>query len=89
MPYERFPDDLTFNYYMLLASVAKGWRFEFFPLSWREEDQVSNVKLTRQALKVLGILCSYVVNRERFLSTVQAGSGYPRYDYALLYMSEG
>jgi glycosyltransferase involved in cell wall biosynthesis len=63
-----FPDDLTFNYYMILASAAKHWRMTFFPLTWREEDQRSNVKLFRQAWKVLAILSSYVFHRSRFLS---------------------
>ena len=63
-----FPDDLTFNYYMILASAAKKWRWQFFPLLWREEDQRSNVKMTRQAFKVARILLSYVFRRRHFLS---------------------
>jgi glycosyltransferase involved in cell wall biosynthesis len=64
-----FPDDLTFNYYMILASAAKEWRMRFFPLTWREEDQRSNVKLFRQAWKVLAILATFVFARSRFLTT--------------------
>jgi len=63
-----FPDDLTFNYYMILASAAKQWRLHFFPLLWREEDQRSNVKMVRQAFKVMGIVLSYVFRRRHFLS---------------------
>jgi glycosyltransferase involved in cell wall biosynthesis len=63
-----FPDDLTFNYYMILASTAKKWRIRFFPLTWREEDQHSNVKLIRQAWKVLGILATFVCATSRFLT---------------------
>lgn len=63
-----FADDLTFNYYMILASVARGWTFAFFPLSWREDDQISNVRLFRQARRTLGILGEFIVRKHRFLS---------------------
>ncbi|HVJ40072.1 MAG TPA: glycosyltransferase family 2 protein [Dongiaceae bacterium] len=63
-----FPDDLTFNYYMILASAAKSWKMRFFPLTWREEDQRSNVKLFRQAWKVIAILLSFIARPNHFLT---------------------
>ncbi|RBL65436.1 glycosyltransferase family 2 protein, partial [Pseudomonas sp. MWU13-2625] len=39
--YKSFPDDLTFNYVMLLASYHRKQVVRFFPISWREEDQIS------------------------------------------------
>jgi glycosyltransferase involved in cell wall biosynthesis len=66
--WRNFPDDLTFNYYMILASARRGWRMKFFPLSWREEDQRSNVRLFRQACKVLAILLSFVLRPRNFLA---------------------
>lgn len=62
-----FPDDLTFNYCMTLAHAALRHRTTFFPILWREEDQVSNVKLVSQTVKVLKILASYVFGRRTFL----------------------
>ncbi|MCQ2031181.1 glycosyltransferase family 2 protein, partial [Stutzerimonas zhaodongensis] len=47
--YKSFPDDLTFNYVMLMASYHRKQIVRFFPITWREEDQISNVKLFRQA----------------------------------------
>jgi len=67
--YKPFPDDLTFNYAMLLASYDRRQQVRFFPISWREDDQVSNVRLFRQAFKVLGILGGYFLRRGRFLAT--------------------
>lgn len=67
--YKTFPDDLTFNYVMLLGSYQRRQRVRFFPISWREEDQVSNVRLFRQAFKVLGLLGRYVLQRGRFLAS--------------------
>ena len=66
--YRGFPDDLTFNYVMLLASFERGQQVRFFPISWREEDQSSNVRLVRQAIKVLGLLGRYVMGPHRFLA---------------------
>ncbi|CAM3694611.1 glycosyltransferase family 2 protein [Cohnella lubricantis] len=66
--YRWFPDNLTFNYCMILASVYKKHRIIFFPISWREEDQVSNVKLFNQAIVVLKLLKKYALNKKRFMS---------------------
>lgn len=65
--YHRFPDNLTFNYCMILGSVYRGQKIKFFPITWREDDQVSNVKMVSQAFKVLTLLFKYFVNRRAFL----------------------
>jgi glycosyltransferase involved in cell wall biosynthesis len=72
--YLRCADDLTFNYHMLLRSIAMRWRIRFFPLEWRESDQTSNVKLMRQALRVLGIALSYGLTRQRYLTSNYAAA---------------
>jgi glycosyltransferase involved in cell wall biosynthesis len=66
--YKMFPDDLTFNYCMILASVYYKHSIQFFPLSWREDDQISNVKMTKQAVKVLGLMASYAINKKDFVN---------------------
>lgn len=65
--FKSFPDDLTFNYVMLLASYFRKQRILYFPISWREEDQRSNVKLFRQAIKVLALLISFARNQGQFI----------------------
>jgi glycosyltransferase involved in cell wall biosynthesis len=65
--YQGFADNLTFNYFMILATVWRRWKIRFFPISWREDDQVSNVKLTRQSLQVLKLLTTFVFRRRDFL----------------------
>lgn len=57
--YEKFRDDLMFNYLMIMASEFYGHDIKFYPISWREDDQVSNVKMANQALKVLSMLNEY------------------------------
>lgn len=65
--YQKFPDNLTFNYCMILGLDYFRQKALFFPISWREEDQVSNVKMTSQALKVLKMLFQYVMNKQEFM----------------------
>lgn len=71
--YKKFPDDLTFNYVMLLASYHREQRVEFFPISWREEDQSSNVRLFRQAFKVLGLLGKRLSKGDSFFGEEMRG----------------
>jgi glycosyltransferase involved in cell wall biosynthesis len=64
----RLPDDLHFNPYLLLDMFDRGNKVMFFPISWREEDQVSNVKMASQAMKTLGAARRYALNRRGFRS---------------------
>lgn len=57
--YHKFPDNLMFNYCMMLATQYYAHDFRFYPISWREDDQVSNVKMMSQACTVLGMLRDY------------------------------
>ncbi len=65
--YKKYKDNLMFNYCMVLGSAYKKLRMKFVPISWREDDQVSNVKMVSQALTVLGLLASFLFNRRRFV----------------------
>jgi len=77
--YKTFPDDLTFNYVMLLGSYYRKQRVRFFPISWREEDQRSNVKLFQQAFKVLGLLAGYGLRRGAFLAAELRAKAFASY----------
>lgn len=57
--YKKFPDNLMFNYCMILAGQYYGHDIKFYPISWREDDQVSNVKMMNQAVRVLSMLKDY------------------------------
>lgn len=65
--YVKYPDRLTFNCYMLLAANCYNHSIKFFPISWREDDQVSNVKMLSQALTTLKLVLSYFVRRKKYL----------------------
>ncbi|MFZ9858255.1 MAG: glycosyltransferase family 2 protein [Roseiflexaceae bacterium] len=66
--FRMFPDDLTFNYVMLLASYHKQQTINYFPISWREYDQTSNVRLVRQSFRVLKLLWGYLLNPAHMLT---------------------
>ncbi len=83
--YKTFPDDLTFNYVMLLASYHNGQTVRFFPISWREEDQLSNVRLFRQAFKVLGLLVNFFFRRGKFLTTEMRSKSFETYSGQIVY----
>ena len=59
-------DDLRFNVFLLLQLIDRRRRLTFFPISWREEDQVSNVRLVSQALRTLAIAWDYLARRSHF-----------------------
>lgn len=73
-------NDLTFNYYMIFNSISDRWSIKFFPIVWREDDQISNVKLMRQALHVLMIALGYGILRRKFFAADH--SGLPRKTYS-------
>jgi glycosyltransferase involved in cell wall biosynthesis len=82
--WQGFADDLTFNYFMILASVAWGWRIRFFPITWRESDQVSNVRLVRQARRMLWMLAQFTFDRQAFLARPHAILG-RRYAFEVVF----
>lgn len=65
--YKHYPDNLTFNCYMLFGMSIYGHTHIFFPILWREEDQISNVKMTKQAWQTLKMAIGFFFGRERFL----------------------
>ena len=42
--YLQFADKLTFNYELILDLVKRKVHFTYIPITWREEDQVSNAR---------------------------------------------
>lgn len=64
--YIKFADNLTFNYYGVLALRYYHQTYKFFPLVWSEDDQVSNVRMVSQAIHTLGIVVQYILNKKHF-----------------------
>lgn len=67
-----FPNDLTFNIEFLKWIVMEGSRIIWFPMEWRDEDQVSNVRLINQTLKTFRLLgVPLGKNGQQLLSNVE------------------
>lgn len=62
--YHKFPDRLTFNCCMLFAADYYKQTTKFFPITWREEDQISNVKMFSQAKITLKMALKYRFNKK-------------------------
>ena len=66
--WSQLADDLTFNVHLLLLLVHSRANFRFFPITWREDGQVSNVRLFSQAWRTIGIAWGYFWLRGAYLS---------------------
>ncbi|HBA61969.1 MAG TPA: glycosyltransferase family 2 protein [Elusimicrobia bacterium] len=84
--YLRFPDNLSFEVYLLFHCLWTGAKFVFFPISWTEEDQKSNARSFRQGLEILFLLLKCLVN-PKHLSAPGPSAGI-EYSYDIIYSRE-
>jgi len=82
--WDKLPDKLSFNYAMLMASVHLDQKFKFFPITWREDDQVSNVKMARQAIETLLMLAKYFFMRGKYIGGELRENKIQNYDSRLI-----
>jgi glycosyltransferase involved in cell wall biosynthesis len=76
--WRRCADDLTFNYHLLFRTLAEGASTMFVPISWREEDQVSNAKLVRHGVQMLRLCFAMAFGRRAWLRADHASELDPR-----------
>lgn len=69
--YMNFPDDLTFNVFMVYYSAWEKVPMRFFPLTWREDDQVSNAKIFKQAKIILKLTKDYVLSKDKLFAMIE------------------
>jgi glycosyltransferase involved in cell wall biosynthesis len=77
-------DDMRFNVYLLLGLIDGGKSSMFFPISWREADQVSNVRLASQSARTLAIAWEYLTRREAFRTTDHRDAPVERYAFDVI-----
>jgi len=82
----KYPDDLRFNVLLLLGMYDRALRVSYFPISWREDDQVSNVKMISQALRTAAAAGDYVFRRQRLRSGEHRSA--PRESYTFEVIAE-
>ncbi len=85
--YWKYKDNLIFNYCMVMGSAYYRHKVRFFPIIWREEDQVSNVKMVSQAAAVLKLLGSYILNRKKFVEAEHRDKVIDDYTARVIYAS--
>ncbi len=68
--YKYFINTLTFNVYLLIYGVYSKSKFRFFPLTWREEDQVSNAKFMKQSMEIFKLVFRYKFNKKKTFAEV-------------------
>ena len=56
IPFQTFPNNLTFDAHLLFSSIIHGGEIQYFPITWQDEDQVSNAKILKQGLLILQTL---------------------------------
>ncbi len=84
--YLRFPDRLTFNYYFLMWMVIAQKNFAYFPLVWREEDQVSNARLTKLVEALISIAVGYMLHGRKLINRLPGTE--QQYTSTILYQHE-
>lgn len=82
--HQKYPDDLTFNYVLIMGLAARKVDFCFFPIEWREDDQVSNVRLFRQAMTVCKLLAGRIVGGMGYLEKEHREIARSAYHYDII-----
>ena len=67
--YIGLSDSLYFNAEMLLFSAYYNVDFKFYPITWREEDQVSNAKLFNLSYNLFVMALRYRLNKKKYIDS--------------------
>lgn len=86
--YMKYKDNLIFNYCMVMGSAYYRHKVRFFPITWREDDQVSNVKMVNQAITVLKLLGSFVINKKKFVEAEHRDRMVEQYTAQVVYKNK-
>jgi glycosyltransferases involved in cell wall biogenesis len=84
--YAKFPDTLYFNDCMILAYCYYKQKMMFYPISWREDDQVSNNKLIKFSMSLLKMLLNYIKNRKKYMQSEMRSKIIDMYEADCVYM---
>jgi glycosyltransferase involved in cell wall biosynthesis len=81
----HFPNNLTFNVYLLFYGIYSKSAFDFFPITWREEDQTSNAKLISQSLEIIRLTLRYIFFRKKLFAPLKNDALLSNYEYIVLF----
>ncbi len=83
--YSNFDDTLVFPNMMFLYGVMAKSDYKFVPITWREEDQSSNARAVRQAIRVIRLTAA----RKQVAQAAASGSAAPARDYPFDVVASG
>lgn len=84
--YLSFPDNLTFDVHCLLYMIRNKKKFIYFPLTWRELDQVSNAKLFKQTIVILKLFLRFIFNKGFLAENLESSVKWQTdYKYRVIY----
>jgi len=86
--YKMYPDKLTFNDVMILAAAYHKQKIKFFPISWREDDQVSNVKLFSFGMALLKMTFLYIFRRKSYMTCDMREKSVENYTYQVVFNNQ-
>ena len=87
--FKKFPDTLYFNDCMILAYCFYSQKMLFVPISWREEDQVSNNKLFKFSVALLKMLKNYSANKENYITSEMREKIIENYKAEIVFEKQG
>jgi len=82
---QHYSDDLRFNIYLLLGLFREKQNIMFFPISWSEDDQISNVKLFSQARRTITLLLESIFMRRGFATKDHRDKPVNQYTFKVLH----
>ena len=86
-----FPNNLTFDVHCLMYMIKSQKNFTYFSLVWKEEDQVSNAKIFKQAFVILKLFSKFIVNKNSLFKSkdedVQSNQLGKIYESELIYQN--
>lgn len=79
---EILPNSLTFNNLMLLYIAWKKLKYNFFPINWKEDDQISNAKMFKQGFEIIKFCLLYLIlPKKLFIKREKINN----YSYSIIY----
>lgn len=63
LEFDLYSDYCDYNIFLLLAMIDGGWNYKFAPITWREEDQVSNTNAFKMGIRALKAIFGWKLNR--------------------------
>lgn len=82
--YLKFPNTLQFNVYLLLYTIHNKFKIKFVPITWREDDQISNAKLVPLGIALIKIAFSYLFAKKSLLYKSGSNEEKIKYDSVVI-----